>query len=578
MSIDTWQEIDQFFGTLYRYSEGKMEIRILPNVKRFFTELDTRKIWQIVKQHPKSNLYFGVATRNGHGGEKENIVNIPAVWTDIDYKDVPKSKVTEIYKRFQAKPSLIIASGGGLHFYWILKEPALKHEIPQIETINKQLATHFSGDLNATDAARILRIPGTLNYKYDPPRHITLAEANKEEYSLEDIVYWLPKDKDIYTNKERNTYTNILASISTPPSLEGVKLSDLVEMIDHDGRNAMLIRIGGYFRHLAKGEIELLKILHFFNQNFKEPLSEKELYPMWRGLTGYQQADEKKFDKTILEICQTPSKLAEVVKVVKLLGISANYLQVAKILERAVKAGLVMKPRYGYYQTIAEFATGKISQLHTSGEPVNFDMPLGISEFCYIYPNSLILLASKEGKGKTHVFAEWVRYFLEQKQPVAYWDMENEAPFIKKVFGKFIPRDLLESELFTINLEDVDIETLKIAEAKINFIDPIYVEGEHGWARIADIMRRLKKQLRGGLCVIAGHLKDAKDSSQLGEALGGVSARKVPSLILYLKHKKDRFSPSFVVKKVRHWKPGKLVREIECTWNDETGLDFLRYL
>jgi hypothetical protein len=42
----------------------------------------------------------------------------------------------------------------------------------EVEDVLRRLATYFGGDKAATDSSRILRIPGTLNYKYDPPRQI----------------------------------------------------------------------------------------------------------------------------------------------------------------------------------------------------------------------------------------------------------------------------------------------------------------------------------------------------------------------------------------------------------------------
>ena len=68
-----------FFKTLYQYCEGKIEIRPLPGKPGFFETDDHDGFDSHCKQFAQSNLFFGIATRDGRGGGKQNIVNIPAV-------------------------------------------------------------------------------------------------------------------------------------------------------------------------------------------------------------------------------------------------------------------------------------------------------------------------------------------------------------------------------------------------------------------------------------------------------------------------------------------------------------------
>ena len=104
------------------------------------------------------DVYFGVATRNG-GGSKDHIIEIPGVWVDIDFKDIPKKEAHKRITEFPLKPTIAVDSGGGYHLYWRLKEPASKADIAHIEALNKRLVAYLNGDINACDAARILRFP-----------------------------------------------------------------------------------------------------------------------------------------------------------------------------------------------------------------------------------------------------------------------------------------------------------------------------------------------------------------------------------------------------------------------------------
>ncbi len=107
------------------------------------------------------------------------------------------------YQDFPLKPSFLLNSGGGIHIYWLLKVPASKEEIPLVESLLKRIALYFGGDLSSTDASRILRIPKTLNYKYSPPREVTIiAFKPKKEYNVSDFDF-LPSFKEAIPRRRK---------------------------------------------------------------------------------------------------------------------------------------------------------------------------------------------------------------------------------------------------------------------------------------------------------------------------------------------------------------------------------------
>lgn len=133
-----------------------------------------------------------MATRNGVG-TKEHIAEIPTVWVDIDFKHVPQDHAKRAVWEFPQRPSLLIESGGGYHIYWRLKESATKDDIAQVEALNRQLAEYLGGDMGATDASRILRLPETFNQKYDPPRPVKVIWQNTFDYNLDDLAAAAPR-------------------------------------------------------------------------------------------------------------------------------------------------------------------------------------------------------------------------------------------------------------------------------------------------------------------------------------------------------------------------------------------------
>ena len=183
-----------FFKTLYEHCiTGQIELRALPSGKRQFINLDTMSGIEVFCDiNKQENMFFGVGLRNG-GGTKEHITEIPGVWCDVDYKETSRGILIKKLKSFPFKPSFTVKTGGGVHFYWLFKEPCDKLDISKVEDVNGRIAISLGGDINSCDAARILRIPGTVNHKYQEKPVCEVVEINQYYYNLEDFLDLLPE-------------------------------------------------------------------------------------------------------------------------------------------------------------------------------------------------------------------------------------------------------------------------------------------------------------------------------------------------------------------------------------------------
>jgi len=75
------------------------------------------------------------------------------------------------------KPNALVNSGGGYHCYWLFEEPfiiATEQDYKLFAALEAQWVELVGADTGAKDLARVLRVPGTLNHKYDPPREVVL--------------------------------------------------------------------------------------------------------------------------------------------------------------------------------------------------------------------------------------------------------------------------------------------------------------------------------------------------------------------------------------------------------------------
>lgn len=181
-------------------TRGYIELRALPTGEReFFRPCDADGVKRFVREHAARNLFFGVAARKTmENGTAQNCGSLNALFADLDFKSTPEDAVRAKLATFPLPPSIIVSSGGGLHCYWLLRELAdVQEEFDQLKTLLRRLARCLGGDLAAAEPARILRIPGTLNYKYDPPRRVTLESVDSaRRYNLSDFDDFLPEEPE----------------------------------------------------------------------------------------------------------------------------------------------------------------------------------------------------------------------------------------------------------------------------------------------------------------------------------------------------------------------------------------------
>jgi hypothetical protein len=185
MSTTSAQFLERFFAG----TECDIEIRPIRNnkpEKQIFTR-DAATLARAIADSVarKANIYFGVATRRGKRGDKAHAAEVVAFWCDLDFKDVPEAEALARIAEFPVACSLLIHSGGGLHVYWFLTEPLDAHDV-RVEPILKGIAKQLGADAACAEIARVLRVPGTKNFKpeYPEPRDVRIVGGDWERYEI----------------------------------------------------------------------------------------------------------------------------------------------------------------------------------------------------------------------------------------------------------------------------------------------------------------------------------------------------------------------------------------------------------
>jgi putative DNA primase/helicase len=160
--------------------------------------------WRVGNPSPlpngRSNVYFGVhpakAERGVHNRSRiEDVTAINCLFSEFDAKDFSGDKPQALahIKGLSLLPNVLVDSGGGYHCYWLLQEPFIIANAEDRERAKRLQAAWVKftgGDGGAKDLARVLRVPGTKNYK--PERGpdfptVTIVWYQGAEYALEEL-------------------------------------------------------------------------------------------------------------------------------------------------------------------------------------------------------------------------------------------------------------------------------------------------------------------------------------------------------------------------------------------------------
>jgi putative DNA primase/helicase len=223
------------------------------------------------------DVYFGVNPRCGNGGKKENIHYLSAFHAEIDYgtaghkKESPSStyeQALSVIQLFTPEPTVIIHSGGGFHCYWVLSNPVKVMDIgiDVLESVNRALCQKLGGDPGTHDISRVLRIPGTFNFKIpDNPRPVTLVSNSHRKYDYQDFEQFISVNKP--ANEAKPAKNNLNKQSQTiVPSISSIDI-DALPVSD---KMKNLIKYGNDGSYISRSEADMAVVTMLVNKGFDE--------------------------------------------------------------------------------------------------------------------------------------------------------------------------------------------------------------------------------------------------------------------------------------------------------------------
>jgi hypothetical protein len=212
-------DVDTAIDTLATLFEGAPEGTIFltalgPNGA--VHSLATREVDRVeafLRRHHQAGvgLYFCVGTlRDGdRGRSKDNVGWIAGLHADLDFKDHDCAS-EEIRRRLGQTllpASIIIETGGGLHVYYLSREAEVTtpKTIARIEAALRKLADHLGADPQCAEISRLMRIPGTVNYKRETPVAVrVLKNWPTARYELAELEEWLAEAHPLLTRRPKS--------------------------------------------------------------------------------------------------------------------------------------------------------------------------------------------------------------------------------------------------------------------------------------------------------------------------------------------------------------------------------------
>jgi len=140
----------------------------------------------------KNDVYFACAKYEKHTTRtKDNATYFKSFWLDIDcgptktYQDQAEgvAALKDFCNRLKLPKPLLVNSGRGVHVYWVLSEVISRKDWTPVANRLKALCDEMGLDADPSrtaDAASILRVSGTLNFKDDPPKPVEIWSKGKE--------------------------------------------------------------------------------------------------------------------------------------------------------------------------------------------------------------------------------------------------------------------------------------------------------------------------------------------------------------------------------------------------------------
>jgi len=180
--LDNFEQSDRIAMLVLNRDFGETIQRITSARKASSPEFQA---WLRYKNANGSDIYIGMnpLRQDASTRTKEDIASIRHVYLDLDHGG-PEAVQSLENSSAVPKPNYVLTSSPGkFQIVWKVEEMSLD----EAERLLHAMAREFEGDPAATDATRVLRLPGFTNKKYETDFYVEARKESTEIYHLRDF-------------------------------------------------------------------------------------------------------------------------------------------------------------------------------------------------------------------------------------------------------------------------------------------------------------------------------------------------------------------------------------------------------
>ena len=517
-------ETSAFFTLWLNRLVDALEIRLLPSRKQLWSR-DIEEIGRFIDDATAAteHIYFGVLGRATKNGGKSAIREAHCLWADIDFKDLAdgQAEADVMIAMFDHPPTLRVESGGGYHLYWFFNEPST--DLARVERILKGLVPRLKADIKSAEIARILRPPGTTNWKYDPAIQVKATTFDLERvYGLDDFAEWEMKEEqklvEIPTNGEFEERFDLKAYLKYyRVQLDRIKKQDtatffcLKKCLFDDGHT-----VPGQTNDAAIVQQETGMLSY---QCFHVSCSDK----MWSDARAKISGKDHltpfigRNIKPLIEryVLRATGQFS--------IGGLTSWLDIKTMQEREITATIIESMekdriitrtgnKHGIYRPVDR--NPHIMNIGvTRREPLKIVLPLELHTLVKLYPKNVVIVAGEKDAGKT-AFSMNAAYMNRDIIPVRYINSEMGEEELEARLAGFPDQRISEWRKITWIEQSSKFEDA-IDPDGFNIIDFLEI-GADAYAVVEDI-KRVFDRLQKGLLLIIMQKRSYKDFAVGGE-------------------------------------------------------------
>jgi len=197
--LDNFEPIDRIAMLVLNRDLGEVLQRITSAKKVSSPEFQA---WLRYKNATGSDIYIGMNPLQKHASTrtKEDIKSIRHVYLDLDHGGEEALNSVE-NSRAVPKPNYVLTSSPGkFQIVWKVEGMGLR----EAEGLLHAMARECGGDPAATDATRVLRLPGFANKRYETNFFVEVRKESAQIYRLRDFKLNIDsQDSPRYNDHER---------------------------------------------------------------------------------------------------------------------------------------------------------------------------------------------------------------------------------------------------------------------------------------------------------------------------------------------------------------------------------------